>query len=930
MDEVDTLRIKRLSDDRLSLPASAESTPLQDGEYAALKAELELDAQDIEAESWSSDVDPQFLKTYQKEAIKRQDVIYELVQTEVHHVRTLKLMLRVYAHALREGLQMEEEKVERLFPQVENLLEIHQHFLLRLKERRHLALEPGSERNYAINRLGDILTAQFSGHWGDRMVESYGEFCSHYGDAVSFYKEQLQSNKRFQSLIRKIGTLAIVQRLGIPECLLLVTQRITKYPVLLERILNNTAAGTVEQQELGRALVLIKELIGQVDGQVCVFERAARLRDIASRLESRSAGRMKDGRLFRREDLAMGRRSLLHQGAVAWKAASGRLRDILAVLCSDVLLLLQEKDQKYSFSVVDGKPSVISLQKLIVREVAHEEKAMFLICASSAEPEMYEIHTSSKEDCHAWMALIRQAVESCPDVEEELFSEQEEARAITLRQFQERLLVKDAEVAQVLSEKLQMFAELTEALTGVQDTPTRSRLLLHCDSSDLQQGEQLLTGAIAEVENLQAFLLGGVREEMLNNACDEEDTAVEGMAVEGVAVEGVAVEGLERDRILTSVPQLNELSGTDILEQLVDENAQTRRSRSDSNTFPVAEFFGRVLKLSQRLYTLQAVVVQQDSHIELQRAAALEGAGGRSGRGRGAGGSLLEQEKQRNLERQREEMASFQRLRSQQRQEQERWQRECEQQRLQLQAQEEALQSRQEEALQQEARLQEEQRNLQAQREQYQQDLERLRESIRAVEKEREWLEQQNQLRKSKTSPALHALHPTQALFNGEFPFPQPFLCPPLPVAPDEQDERPPTVPPRRESMLNPAPKTELPIHLISATNQHKQGGVQQQIPTKLALSKSKEKRDKSKHQRSDSSASVDLRHIVPMKISGKDDGSLRGRRSVSPHQIWQPDVFPELPPPPPAHTPSFHGNSVPPRSHKDVGSTTKEDVFFF
>lgn len=54
---------------------------------------------------------------------------------------------------------------------------------------------------------------------------------------------------------------------------------------------------------------------------------------------------------------------------------------------------------------------MISLQKLIVREVAHEERAMFLICASSNEPEMYEIHTTSKEERNSWMTHIRQAAE---------------------------------------------------------------------------------------------------------------------------------------------------------------------------------------------------------------------------------------------------------------------------------------------------------------------------------------------------------------------------------------------------------------------------------------------------------------------------------------------------------------------------------------
>lgn len=60
----------------------------------------------------------------------------------------------------------------------------------------------------------------------------------------------------------------------------------------------------------------------------------------------------------------------------------------------------------------DNNPPVISLQRLIVREVAHEDKGLFLICAcTSSSPLMYEIHTSSKEECITWMTLIRGAVD---------------------------------------------------------------------------------------------------------------------------------------------------------------------------------------------------------------------------------------------------------------------------------------------------------------------------------------------------------------------------------------------------------------------------------------------------------------------------------------------------------------------------------------
>lgn len=60
----------------------------------------------------------------------------------------------------------------------------------------------------------------------------------------------------------------------------------------------------------------------------------------------------------------------------------------------------------------ENKPPVISLRELIVREVAHEDKAMYLICTgTSSVPEMYEIHTGSKEERTTWTQLIREAVD---------------------------------------------------------------------------------------------------------------------------------------------------------------------------------------------------------------------------------------------------------------------------------------------------------------------------------------------------------------------------------------------------------------------------------------------------------------------------------------------------------------------------------------
>ncbi|XP_029355223.1 rho guanine nucleotide exchange factor 18 isoform X2 [Echeneis naucrates] len=914
MDETDALRSKRCNDDAISLaPSTTESIIVEDAHYAAVRADLESDAQDLEAESWSLAVDQQYVKKHSKEMVKRQDVIYELMQTEMHHVRTLKIMLQVYVRELKENLQMDSGRLDCLFPRLENLLELHTNFLSCLKERRRENLISPHDRNYTINRVADILIAQFSGEIGERMKDSYGDFCSHHTEAVSYYKEQLQNNKKFQNIIRKIRNLSIVRRLGVTECMLLVTQRITKYPVLVERILHNTE-GTEEHEDLTRALGLIKDTIIQVDTLVNIYEKTSRLRDIHNKMEPKAQGKIKDGRVFRREDLAPARRQLLHEGTVNWKAASGRLKDILAVLLSDVLLLLQEKDQRYVFASVDNKPSVISLQKLIVREVAHEEKAMFLICASSNEPEMYKIHTTSKEERNTWMTHIRQAVESCPHTEERLFSEEEAARASRLKEFQERLSQKDAVIVQALTEKLQLFADMAESLAGLEDTASRSRLLLRGDTSDLQQGESLLKGAITEVENLQNLLQSGVKDDTPTSQLEEGggsgalprradtfggyDSSPTILSKNGSVKKNSSGESRNRDRSqrASSDPQLKDLYGSHTLEQTVDESScsPARWNCIWSNSFPEAEFFDRVLMLSQRLYSLQAIISQQDSYIELQRVSLTERA---SLPGRHRGNILLEQEKQRTLALQREELASFHKLQSQHRQEQQRWEKERERHRQQVEATEATLQQREEECKRLEEHLSKEREELDRQRETYQQDLERLRESTRAVEKEKERLENQKKIKRKtiEVTPLSGSLNGDLLLSSGlagsisssEQPPPQKPLRASVSVAPADYLERP-EVMPRRETGSSTLPlKTEVPLHLFSTTNQqHKAVGVQQQIPTKLAaLSSGKGKAGKSgkASHRTDSTTSVDMKQML--KMSSRDENAQKAKRSISPHQ---------------------------------------------
>lgn len=150
-------------------------------------------------------------------------------------------------------------------------------------------------------------------------------------------------------------------------------------------------------------------------------------------------------------------------------------------------------------------------------------------------------------------------------------------------------------------------------------------------------------------------------------------------------------------------------------------------------------------------YLCQARVCLQDSYYEIQRLLLQEG-------GRPSphahrphllsirGSTLQEKEKQRSLEKQKEEVAMIHHLQDQLRQEKECWERECQARESQQAEWERSLEERERKCHLEAEKLQCEREDLDEQLEEYQQGLERLRDGQRNIKREREWLENQEKL----------------------------------------------------------------------------------------------------------------------------------------------------------------------------------------
>ncbi|NXX25173.1 AKP13 protein, partial [Nicator chloris] len=818
-----------------------------------LMGDLELDSKQLEAESWSQVVDSKFLQQQYKDVVKRQDVIYELMQTEMHHVRTLKIMNDVYSAAMLKELQYDQQVVDKIFPCLENLLHIHSQFFQRILERKKESLADKSEKNFVIRRIGDILVNQFSGENAERMKKTYGKFCGHHNEAVNYFKDLYSKDKRFQAFVKKKMSSSLVRRLGIPECILLVTQRITKYPVLLQRILQYTKENEVEHEDLTQSLNLVKDVIAAVNSKVSNYEKKMRLGEIYSRTDSKSIMRMKSGQMFAREDLR--HRKLIRDGPVSLKNSAGRLKEVQAVLLSDMLVFLQEKDQKYVFASLDQKSTVISLKKLIVREVAHEEKGLFLISIGGKDPEMVEVHASSKEERNGWIQIIQDTMHTMDrDEDEGVPCESEFEKKLSdakVRGLKEQLQQKDKQILLLLEEKTKIFQDMADS--SVQEEMPGSRLLFRANTEEAPKGEAIMKTAINEVELLQDLVnrsLGtALGQQVSSTAMDQEG----GVGPISLPRRAETFGGFDSHQMNASkggakdegddAQDLRRTESDSILKKGGNANLMFMLKRNNEQVLQT------ITSLHKLLSALQGVVLQQDTYIEDQKLALSERALSRSFF---RPTSLLEQEKQRNLEKQRQELANLKKQQTQHQEERRRREKEWEVREKELAEHEAELAQREEQVQRLRQELEREREELQVKKAAYQLDLERLRTAQKQLEREKVQLKQDverfAQMRQEPDHNQVSNLHEKLARVSSQSSIDESSMQknPSLPKQGHFDAEL--SVSPKRNS-LSRTHKEKSTFHLLSTTNQtNKVAEEQTQMPTRLfSLAKPKEKKEKKK-----------------------------------------------------------------------------------
>src|SRR5690349_18464169 len=80
----------------------------------------------------------------------------------------------------------------------------------------------------------------------------------------------------------------MLKKKGIPECLLFVSQRLTKYPLLIQPLSKSALDDRIEHEKLVQAESLVKEILCDVDSRVAEKDMEERKCEIYRKIDAKS------------------------------------------------------------------------------------------------------------------------------------------------------------------------------------------------------------------------------------------------------------------------------------------------------------------------------------------------------------------------------------------------------------------------------------------------------------------------------------------------------------------------------------------------------------------------------------------------------------------------------------------------------------------
>ncbi|MGH0171622.1 UNVERIFIED_CONTAM: hypothetical protein FKN15_061661 [Acipenser sinensis] len=174
-----------------------------------------------------------------------------------------------------------------------------------------------------------------------------------------------------------------------------------------------------EKEKVKRAGECCRQILNYVNQAVKESENKQRLEDYQRRLDLSSLKQSEYPMIEEFRNLDLTKRKMIHEGPLTWKVNKDKTIELYTLLLEDILVLLQKQDDRlilkcHSKNLAGTAETkhvfspVIKLNSVLVRQVATDNKAFFVLSMSDNGAHIYELVAQTVSEQKTWQYVITQ------------------------------------------------------------------------------------------------------------------------------------------------------------------------------------------------------------------------------------------------------------------------------------------------------------------------------------------------------------------------------------------------------------------------------------------------------------------------------------------------------------------------------------------
>eukprot|EP01103_Thecamoeba_quadrilineata_P004994 TRINITY_DN14854_c0_g1_i1.p1 TRINITY_DN14854_c0_g1~~TRINITY_DN14854_c0_g1_i1.p1 ORF type:complete len:585 (-),score=138.65 TRINITY_DN14854_c0_g1_i1:262-2016(-) len=325
--------------------------------------------------------------------IRRQEAIFEIINTERQYVADLAVIIYSFVTPLQEKKILKQDDLVSLAPNIETIFKLNSNFLQELE----LRLRTSEER--IITTIGDILIERVP------TFSLYTPYCSNQPTIPPKLDDLRSRHSGFNDFMKNRPK--EFRGLYLDDFLIKPVQRITKYPLLLRAVLENTEEDDPDRANINAACLKIKEIVNVINERTRQAEGRQKVLEVSNRLGVTLLSRS---------------RLLIRQGNCTLQSGRGKNDSTSAIFYLFNDLLLWSRVRKgLIYQLSESTPKEDEIERVDLAFVDFDTNGVdgkTISISSTKESDDFRamVVFNSDDERDGWLESIKTAVASLPKV----------------------------------------------------------------------------------------------------------------------------------------------------------------------------------------------------------------------------------------------------------------------------------------------------------------------------------------------------------------------------------------------------------------------------------------------------------------------------------------------------------------------------------